>query len=152
MPMIRNYPKIAIFYCVFMGTPQITWITWPLQMYIYCTVNSRSVQNGRETVVSNIITSPNGKFVGVTCHLWGNPPVTGESPPPPKASDADCWCFLWSSLEQTAEQTIETPLIWNAIAPVSPFRHQSKCTSTLSRSRHHVLEHPAIQNPKDVTG
>ena len=150
MQIIRNYPKIAIVYCVFMGTPHIT---WPLQMYTYCTVNSRSVQNGRETVVSNMITSSNGNIFRVTGHLWGNSPVTDESPPPPpppppKASDADCWCFLWSS----PEQTIETPVIWTAIAPVSPFRHQSKCTSTLSRSRHHVLEHPANQNPKYVTG
>ena len=33
-----------------------------------------------------------------------------------KASDAELWCFLWSSPEQTSEQTIETPVIWEAIA------------------------------------
>ena len=33
-----------------------------------------------------------------------------------KASDTERWCFLWSTPEQTAEQTIETPVIWDAIA------------------------------------
>ena len=31
-----------------------------------------------------------------------------------EASDAELWCFLWSAPEQTAEQTIETPVIWDA--------------------------------------
>ena len=33
-----------------------------------------------------------------------------------KASDAELWCFLWSAPEQSIEQTIKTPVIWNAIA------------------------------------
>ena len=33
-----------------------------------------------------------------------------------KASDAELWCFLWSAPEQTAEQTIEMPVIWDSIA------------------------------------
>ena len=32
-----------------------------------------------------------------------------------KASDADLWCFLWSALEPTAEQILETPVIWGVI-------------------------------------
>ena len=32
-----------------------------------------------------------------------------------KASNAEFWCFLWSAPEQTFEQTIETPVIWDAI-------------------------------------
>ena len=32
------------------------------------------------------------------------------------ASDAELWCFLWSAPEQAAEQTIETPVILDAIA------------------------------------
>ena len=43
-------------------------------------------------------------------HCEGNPPVTT------KASDADLWCFLWCSPVQTVEQTLETPVIWDAIA------------------------------------
>ena len=30
-----------------------------------------------------------------------------------KASDAGLSCFLWSAPEQTADQTIETPVIWD---------------------------------------
>ena len=44
----------------------------------------------------------------------GKPPVTGGSPLT-KASDRELWCFLWSAREQTAEQTIETPVISDAI-------------------------------------
>ena len=40
-----------------------------------------------------------------------NPPVILT-----KASDAELWCFLWSAPEQTVEQTMETPVIWDAIA------------------------------------
>ena len=29
-----------------------------------------------------------------------------------KASHAELWCFLWSGLQQTVEQTIDTPVIW----------------------------------------
>ena len=39
----------------------------------------------------------------------GNPPVT-------KASDAELRCVLSSTIEQIVEQTIETPVIWDAIA------------------------------------
>ena len=33
-----------------------------------------------------------------------------------KASVAELWCFLWSAPEQTVQQTIETPMICDAIA------------------------------------
>ena len=33
-----------------------------------------------------------------------------------KASGAELWCFLWSAPEQTVVQTIDTPVIWDAIA------------------------------------
>ena len=45
----------------------------------------------------------------------GNSPVTCEFPSQ-KASDTELWCFLWSASERTAAQTIETPVIWDAIA------------------------------------
>ena len=44
-----------------------------------------------------------------TGHMWI--PLT-------KASDAELWCFLWSAPEQTVRQTIEMPVIWDAIALV----------------------------------
>ena len=34
------------------------------------------------------------------------------------ASDAGYWCFLWSAPEQTVEQAIVTPVIWDAIAVI----------------------------------
>ena len=43
-----------------------------------------------------------------------NSPVTAWIPLT-KASDAELWCFLWSAPEQTVEQTIETPVICDAI-------------------------------------
>ena len=43
----------------------------------------------------------------VTGHLWI--PLT-------KASDEEHWSFVWSAPEQTVEQTIEKPVIWDAIA------------------------------------
>ena len=33
-------------------------------------------------------------------------------------SGAEFWCFLWSAPEQMIEQTIEVPVIWDAIAPI----------------------------------
>ena len=40
----------------------------------------------------------------------GNPPVTLT-----KASDVHLWCFRWYTPEQTVVQTIETPVIWDAV-------------------------------------
>ena len=49
------------------------------------------------------------------------PFVWGESTghrwiPLTKASDAELWCFLWLAPEQTVEQTVEKPMIWDTIA------------------------------------
>ena len=32
-----------------------------------------------------------------------------------KASEAELWCFLWSAPKQTVEQSIDMPVIWDAI-------------------------------------
>ena len=48
-----------------------------------------------------------GLFLGESiCHRWI--PLT-------KPSDAELRCILWSPPEQPAEQTIESPLIWDAV-------------------------------------
>ena len=62
-----------------------------------------------------MMTSSNGNIFRVTGHLWRE---FGSHRwiPLPKPSDAELWCFLWSAPEQTVEQTIETPVIWDAIA------------------------------------
>ena len=62
-----------------------------------------------------IMASSNGnifRVIGLLCgeftgHRWI--PLT-------KADDAELSCFLWSAPEQTVGQTIETPVIWDAIA------------------------------------
>ena len=46
-------------------------------------------------------------FVMVTGHRWI--PLT-------EASDLELWWFLWSAHEQTVEQTIHTPVIWDSVA------------------------------------
>ena len=63
-------------------------------------------------VLSSFMTSSSGNLFRVSGPLQGEDgwiPLT-------KANDADLWCFLWSAPEQTVEQTIETPVIWDAIA------------------------------------
>ena len=65
-----------------------------------------------------MMTSSNGNIFRVI-----GPFVRGihQSPviPLTKASDAELWCFLWSMPEQTVEQTIDTPVIWEAIASIT---------------------------------
>ena len=61
--------------------------------------------------VANMMTSSNAKIFGVTGLLCGE--FTCHRT---KASDAELWCFLWSTSEPTDEQTIETQVIWDAIA------------------------------------
>ena len=59
----------------------------------------------------------NGHIFRVTGPCWGE--LTGHQwIPLTKASDVELWCFLWSSPEQTVEQTIETLVIWDAITPI----------------------------------
>ena len=62
-----------------------------------------------------MMTSSNENIFHVTGPLWGE--STGYRwIPLTKASDAELWCFLSSAPEQTVGQTIETPVIWDAIA------------------------------------
>ena len=62
-----------------------------------------------------MMTSSNGNLFLVTGPLWGE--STGHRwLPLTKASDAELRYFLWSVPEQTVEQTIETQVIWDAIA------------------------------------
>ena len=59
------------------------------------------------------MTSSNGSICRVTGPLCGEftsyrwIPIT-------KASDAELWCFLWSTPEQTVESAIERPVVWDA--------------------------------------
>ena len=62
-----------------------------------------------------LMTSSYGNIFRVTGLLCGE--FTGHRRLPlTKASDAEFWCFLWCAPEQSAKQTIETPVIWDTIA------------------------------------
>ena len=67
------------------------------------------------TLSSTLMTSSNQDIFRITGSLWGE--STGHQwIPLTQASDSELWCFLLSAPEQMVEQTIETPLIWDAIA------------------------------------
>ena len=55
-------------------------------------------------------------FSALHAFCAGNSLVTGELPTQTKASDAELWSFLWSAPDQTVEQAMATPVIWDAIA------------------------------------
>ena len=74
---------------------------------------------------SPMVTSSNGNIFRVTGPLWGES-AGHRWIPFTKASDAELWCFLWSALEQTTEQTIKTPVIETPLRPL--WRH---CNGTL---------------------
>ena len=65
-----------------------------------------------------MMTSSNGNISHVTGPLWRET-TSHRWIPLTKASDAELLCFLWSVPEQMAEQTIDTPVIWEAIAPIT---------------------------------
>ena len=62
-----------------------------------------------------MMTSSNGNIFHPTGPLWAE--STGHRwIPLTKTSDAEHWCFLWSTPEQTVGQTIETAVFWDAFA------------------------------------
>ena len=63
-----------------------------------------------------MMTLSNGNIFRVTGPLGGE--STGQYIPLIKASDAELWCFLRSAPKQTIEQTVETLVIRDAIAPI----------------------------------
>ena len=69
------------------------------------------------TINDDMMTSSKGTIFRVAGPLFGE--LTGNRRiPPTKARDAKLWCFLWCAPEQTVEQTIETPVIWDAITVI----------------------------------
>ena len=70
----------------------------------------------------NMMTSSSGNIFRITGLWWGE--STGARwIPLGKASDAELWYIFWSAPEQTVEQTIEMPVIWDAIIDTSLWRH-----------------------------
>ena len=77
--------------------------------------HSSIVKYFNDFLTDRMMTSSNGNIFLITGSLWGESnghrwiPLT-------KAIDVELWYFLSSAAEQMAEQTIETPGIWDAIA------------------------------------
>ena len=67
------------------------------------------------TLFWNIMTSSNGNISLVPSPLWGES-IVDRWIPLAKPSDAELWRFLWSAPEEALEQTIETPVVWDAMA------------------------------------
>ena len=83
-------------------------------MYLSYMVRQQSASVISMTLYYNR-TSLNGNIFRVTGPLWGE--FTGDGwIPLTKASDTELWYFIWSAPEQTAEKTIETSVIWDAVA------------------------------------
>ena len=79
-------------------------------LWNYCPkwMNNRSVQVHNDVIKMET-------FSALLAFFAGNSPVTGEFPAK-KASNAELWYLLRSAPEPTVEQTMETPVIWDAIA------------------------------------
>ena len=85
-----------------------------------------------------VMTSSNGNILRVTGLLCGE--FTGHRwIPHTNASYAGLWCFLWSAPEPTLEETMETPLIWDAVALIM---------TSLLCTRHHQAK--AVNNPQNI--
>ena len=70
-----------------------------------------------QRVSDNMMTSSNGNILRVTGLLCEK--FTGRRwIPLTQASDAELWCFLWSAPELAVGQTMDAPVIWDAIAPI----------------------------------
>ena len=83
------------------------YIIWRCQAYTYITCTSHEL-------CTYMMTSSNGNIFCVTGLMRGE--FTGHRwIPRTTASDAELWCFLWSAPEPTDEQTMEMPVIWDAI-------------------------------------
>ena len=88
------------------------------------------------------MTSSNGTIFRVTGPLWGE--FTGHRwIPLTKASDAELLCLLWSAPEQTFEKTIETPVIWDAIALIMTSLQGAKSHMPLTVLHQSMYQHIA---------
>ena len=62
-----------------------------------------------------MVASLNGNIFRVTGPLWRES-IGHRWIPLTKARDAVLWCFIWFVPEQLVEKTVETQVIWDAIA------------------------------------
>ena len=86
-------------------TGGLAWAMWCL--HVSWTIDLNNLMQTHDGVIK-------WKYFSRYWPIWVNPSVTGGFPS--KISDAELWCFHWSASEHTVEQSIETPLILDAIA------------------------------------
>ena len=86
-----------------------------------------------------------GTFSALLALCEGNPSVTGGFPSQGPHSDVfqRLWCFLWYTSKQTGEQTIETLVIWDAIALIVIMvmvgqGHHGVCRLALGHQQRHL--------------
>ena len=98
------------------NTHKIFWFDVALWYYVFCIF-----------FLGIMMTSPDGNIFRVTGLCEGNRWISLT-----KVSDPEFWCF--SSPEQTVEQTIETPVIWDDISPImTSLQWLTSCSQSLSR-------------------
>ena len=132
LPLIFNiiifmmFPKRMGFECPLTGLcrskfrPRLPKYTFTGYALIYTNHGSCSVAKPRHHFC--MMTSSNGNIFRVTGLLWGE--TTGDWwISLTKAGDDELWYFLWRAPQQTIEQTIETPVIWDAIALIMTSRY-----------------------------
>ena len=68
----------------------------------------------KDVSLHTTVTSSKKNVFRVTGPLWGES-ADHRWIPFTKTSDVELWYFLWSAPEQTIEQIIEIPVIWDAI-------------------------------------
>ena len=91
-------------------------IVWFSQLCIDHLVQGRGISSALTLEIPQVYTNPSiyhcrPTFFMTSCTGYRWIPLR-------KVSDAQLWCFLWYAPEQIVEQTIETLLIWDAIAPI----------------------------------
>ena len=58
-----------------------------------------------------------------------------------KASDAELWCFVWSAPQPAVGQTLETPVIWDAILLIMMFYAWLTGRGQFIRAHQHISSH-----------
>ena len=101
------------------------------QCFMSMTVSWTAAATQWTVTLYAMMTSSNGNIFRVTgllwweftCHRW----ILLI-----KASDAELWCFRWSALGQTVEQTIESLVIWDTIAPIMWLHYDDVVMGTMA--------------------
>ena len=76
-----------------------------------------------------MMTTSNGNILCITGPLLGE--FTIHWWIPLTKADVELWCFLWSASEQSGEQTIKTPVIWDAFLPILVSLYCQQALSTM---------------------